>query len=90
MTGGEGDTQGETRPPRVFISYSHPDSVEHQQCTLALADQLGAGGIDGEATMRAVGDVAVGHAADPVSEWGLDGGRWRTLADGRFTDTHRT
>src|SRR5512132_1382788 len=37
----------ETRPPRVFISYSH-DSVEHQQRALAFADRLRAGGIDAE------------------------------------------
>ena len=37
----------ETRPPRVFISYSH-DSLEHQRRTLALADRLRAGGVDAE------------------------------------------
>jgi hypothetical protein len=38
---------GETRIPRVFLSYSH-DSPEHQQRVLGLADRLRADGVEAE------------------------------------------
>ncbi len=40
-------TNNETRPPTVFISYSHePDSPEHADRVLALSDHLRSDGID--------------------------------------------
>src|SRR5205823_12416762 len=43
--GGETMTRDATRPPIVFISYSH-DSPEHADRVLALSDHLRADGID--------------------------------------------
>src|SRR6266702_4146344 len=44
-TGGKSMTSDETRPPIVFISYSH-DSSEHADRVLELSDHLRADGID--------------------------------------------